>query len=1183
MILFFITVFFRLARTEEQKRGGEKGGRAVRDIAITQVVCHRRLEASSGTARELENWRGGLRTITVDVQYRRGSASFPSTCYDPSISSFDRPVPPSGGSIRSEEAPTTEDQPLRGSTTTARRGEGEEGDDVVVGLRTSCSSSIDYSHRRRRHHQLGSSPSCAITTSSLSSSSAAIVDAMDRRTSPPPLTDLSTLKRPLAVFRRDHRVELDEQPRSPTRVHHSDAVADRSLVSSSFISPVVGFVDDERGPEATSSSSSYLALPRPLSDPDRFTSLGAVLDGLSTMTDPAGGRSTKEERSSWAPAPAPVSSSSSSSSSSPTAHEPQLDHGRPTRSTSDSSASTESSPTTTTTTSSTVDSPTVTDCSPSSSPESPPPPAAATASSPFHLASPPRSKAVPAPLRPVTEPSFLTPPVSPVFGPSGLPTSPARRPRNTKNLSLNVANPSRPPPTLRIKTASAVGAADVLSAPASPAATSHQQQQHHHHHPPLRRPSRRRPGHLGLTVRTPAFPSGPAGLDGAGLPPSSPWSSRPNVLRHHQSSPALSLFSPITGIVGGMRLPAHGPGEAPVLPSPWSRTTTTTTSSSSSSSSSSSFSGSSSSQPLPSMSVDAGTAGLDGSTSPTALVRLTELEEENNVEGYPVPLSQEVKSPAYPAGPVCVYHPHVYLYLEPNHDEAAQFDVILNVAREVRNPFSDRTVGHGDGDGDDDDNDDDNDATVSLSIDVPHPERWWDDDDGRCPRQSTLVPWPPVVARTRSLEAASTASAVVGPVHPGAPRPSQRGPEYVHVPWDHNSNIVDDLLGLVELIDDRVRRGKRVLVHCQCGVSRSASLIVAYGLYRDPSRTVQEVYDAVKRKSRWIGPNMSLIYQLSEFRTKMIHRRGLAPWHTRSWRGAGATGTGRANTLPSDPGREAAATAASFVGSALEPRRSAPQTAPLPLDHHHHQRRHHDDHRSGRIGSVDIHASPSRRRPFLNEGHHRDLAPGPSSAPLGPSWETSLGGMDRSSLSPPPSPRAIVAPSLPSTLVPPPPALTSISSMTSTPIPPAPTRAPPAPPAPPPPPPPLLDLVGDVVMSAEPCWPRLQPGDIVAPSALVAPLSPPLRPPPGGPRTNHVISLAPRSMADSVDDGDDDDDVGLSPSIPMSPRASMFTANPLHDPPATSMLGLRTGFPIDPRSPAYRGEMPIIRSIFDVL
>ncbi|KAF2486613.1 dual specificity phosphatase, partial [Neohortaea acidophila] len=158
---------------------------------------------------------------------------------------------------------------------------------------------------------------------------------------------------------------------------------------------------------------------------------------------------------------------------------------------------------------------------------------------------------------------------------------------------------------------------------------------------------------------------------------------------------------------------------------------------------------------------------------------------------------QEAKPEAYPNGPIAVYDPYIDLYLEPTVEEAREYDVIMNVASEVRNPF---------------------------------------------------------VGTTSSTTENASANTE---------------PEYIHVKWEHNSDIVPDLLNLVKLIDERVMQRKRVLIHCQCGVSRSASLVVAYGLYKDPSLSVQEAYDLVKTRSKWIGPNMNLIMQLQEFRSSL--------------------------------------------------------------------------------------------------------------------------------------------------------------------------------------------------------------------------------------------------------------------------------------------------------------------------
>ncbi|KAF2101414.1 DSPc-domain-containing protein, partial [Rhizodiscina lignyota] len=166
--------------------------------------------------------------------------------------------------------------------------------------------------------------------------------------------------------------------------------------------------------------------------------------------------------------------------------------------------------------------------------------------------------------------------------------------------------------------------------------------------------------------------------------------------------------------------------------------------------------------------------------------------EEEEEPNFDVPQSREEKPESYPDGPIRIYESGIDLYFEPTAEIASKYDVVMNVASEVKNPFLIRP------------------ATSAINQ-----------------------------------------------------------PEYIHIPWEHNTDIVPDLLRLVEVIDNRVQQGKRVLVHCQCGVSRSASLIVAYGIYKNPDLSVQEAYDAVKKRSKWIGPNMNLIMQLQEFKANL--------------------------------------------------------------------------------------------------------------------------------------------------------------------------------------------------------------------------------------------------------------------------------------------------------------------------
>lgn len=319
-------------------------------------------------------------------------------------------------------------------------------------------------------------------------------------------------------------------------------------------------------------------------------------------------------------------------------------------------------------------------------------------------------------------------------------------------------------------------------------------------------------------------------------------------------------------------------------------------------------------------------------------IRVQTLEHVQEEIDYELPLSREAKSPAYPEGPVCIYEPHVYLYLEPSDTEASKFDVVLNVAREVVNPFKsamDMAI-----------DSESKDAVAQVSLDsrnvhLPDRESMSEPQTAISDKsfRSAFETLPDVIAISSSPE-------------------SLKAPEYIHIPWDHNTNVVDDLLRLCELIDDRVQNGKRVLVHCQCGVSRSASLVVAYGLYKNPQLTVQDAYTAVKHRSRWIGPNMNLIYQLSEFKEKVL--RKLFPGSS-TWPSSRNLVSGRGNPRATFNTDSNSATPPSLL-------RSVPTSAPL---------------------KKDQETTPARANSFTPAGSTQvaetstmgDISPGPSSAP----------------------------------------------------------------------------------------------------------------------------------------------------------------------------------------------------------
>ncbi|OXB37584.1 hypothetical protein J007_02636 [Cryptococcus neoformans] len=123
--------------------------------------------------------------------------------------------------------------------------------------------------------------------------------------------------------------------------------------------------------------------------------------------------------------------------------------------------------------------------------------------------------------------------------------------------------------------------------------------------------------------------------------------------------------------------------------------------------------------------------------------------------------------------------------------------------------------------------------------------------------------------------------------------------EYCHAKWSHGELGLADLPegaslrdvlyprapensdGLwrfweaIRWMEEGRQGGIPILIHCQCGVSRSATLAVAYIMalaaagampqYLGHIRVMQDAYDFVKGKSCWIGPNHSLVFQLVDF------------------------------------------------------------------------------------------------------------------------------------------------------------------------------------------------------------------------------------------------------------------------------------------------------------------------------
>ncbi|XP_029025509.1 dual specificity protein phosphatase 4 [Betta splendens] len=86
---------------------------------------------------------------------------------------------------------------------------------------------------------------------------------------------------------------------------------------------------------------------------------------------------------------------------------------------------------------------------------------------------------------------------------------------------------------------------------------------------------------------------------------------------------------------------------------------------------------------------------------------------------------------------------------------------------------------------------------------------------------------------------------------------------------NHKEDISSWFLEAIEFIDSVRDSSGRVLVHCQAGISRSATICLAYLMKRKRVR-LDEAFEFVRRRRSIISPNFSFMGQLLQFESQLL-------------------------------------------------------------------------------------------------------------------------------------------------------------------------------------------------------------------------------------------------------------------------------------------------------------------------
>ena len=91
----------------------------------------------------------------------------------------------------------------------------------------------------------------------------------------------------------------------------------------------------------------------------------------------------------------------------------------------------------------------------------------------------------------------------------------------------------------------------------------------------------------------------------------------------------------------------------------------------------------------------------------------------------------------------------------------------------------------------------------------------------------------------------------------------------IQVTDDETSNIYQHFRDCIAFISEVIANKETILVHCAAGVSRSASVVIAYIMYSQRIK-LADAFNQVKDRRPCIKPNPGFIRQLQEFEKELI-------------------------------------------------------------------------------------------------------------------------------------------------------------------------------------------------------------------------------------------------------------------------------------------------------------------------